>query len=217
MTQAQMLPSIPARRNPGPPPISPRPVQYKLPPPQCTSVGGGEPTADRQTIRGFVDDRPKDAAPAIAPKESVAAAAVVVQQQPQQAATQPLQQPQLRTRRFKVPPPIKCISEPLDRGSRESYELMTPAAIMSPNRQVSRHRCLPSYSPNDFLSSAIGSMQICSFETLGKSADSPATNVATIHGKNSLRCLVRCSRNSEARKMFRKLRYARAFIDYFVL
>jgi len=62
----------------------------------------------------------------------------MVQQQPQQPQQpQPPQQPpQLRARRFKVPPPIKCISEPLDGGSRESYEMMTPAATMSPNRQV---------------------------------------------------------------------------------
>lgn len=128
-TQAQMLPSIPIRRNPGPPPISPRPVQYKLPPPPRASINGGEQTTtDRQTIREFVEDNQKDMSGALAPKE-----VVVVQQQPQQQSPQ---QPQLRTRRFKVPPPIKCISEPLDRGSRESYELMTPAAIMSPNRQV---------------------------------------------------------------------------------
>lgn len=121
-----MLPSLPARRNPGPPPISPRPSQYKLPPPPRASISCGEPMADRQTIRGFVEDHPKDATTVVAPKE-----AVVVQQQPQP--------PQLRARRFKVPPPIKCIAEPLDRGSRESYELMTPAAIMSPNRQVTQH------------------------------------------------------------------------------
>lgn len=58
------------------------------------------------------------------------------QQQPQQQQQPPQQQPQLRTRRFKVPPPIKCISEPLDGGSHESYEMMTPAMTMSPNRQV---------------------------------------------------------------------------------
>lgn len=128
-----MIPSIPARRNPGPPPISPRPAQYKLPPPPRVASSAGEPTPDRQTIRGFVEDQPKDVTTVKDP--------VVVQQHSQQPQPQPQQQqqppqPQLRTRRFKVPPPIKCISEPLDRGSRESYELMTPAAIMSPNRQV---------------------------------------------------------------------------------
>lgn len=136
MTPTQMIPSIPARRNPGPPPISPRPAQYKLPPPPRATIIAGEPPHDRQTIRGYVEDQPKDSITMV--KEPV-----VVQQQPQQLQQLPQQQPQqqpqppqLRTRRFKVPPPIKCISEPLDRGSRESYELMTPAAIMSPNRQV---------------------------------------------------------------------------------
>ncbi|KAL4121979.1 hypothetical protein QTP88_014394 [Uroleucon formosanum] len=127
------VPSIPARRNPGPPVISPRPAQYKLPPPpRFTNGCAGDPPTDRQTIRGFVDDHPKD----------------VVQQPQQPQLPQPPQQPpQLRARRFKVPPPIKCISEPLDGGSRESYEMMTPAATMSPNRQDSGHWS-DSYSVN---------------------------------------------------------------------
>lgn len=126
-TPSTTVPSIPARRNPGPPVISPRPAQYKLPPPpRATNGCAGDPPTDRQTIRGFIDDHPKD----------------VVQQQPQQPQQpqqqppQPQQPPQLRARRFKVPPPIKCISEPLDGSSRESYEMMTPAMTMSPNRQV---------------------------------------------------------------------------------
>lgn len=114
--------------------ISPRPAQFKLPPPpRATCNGEGDPPADRQTIRGFVEDHTKDPAPVSPPFVRDA----VTDQQPQQP--QPQQQPQqsqLRTRRFKVPPPIKCVSEPLDRGSRESYEMMTPLTTMSPNRQV---------------------------------------------------------------------------------
>lgn len=130
-TPTKTIPSIPARRIPGPPPISPRLAQYKLPPPPRVINSAGEPIPDRQAIRGFIEDQPKDVS-------TIKDLAVVQQQsqQPQQQPQQQSQQPQLRTRRFKVPPPIKCISEPLDRGSRESYELMTPAAIMSPNRQV---------------------------------------------------------------------------------
>lgn len=140
------IPSIPARRNPGPPVISPRPAQYKLPPPPRAS--SCEPPADRHSIRGYVEDHPKEAVAAL-PKD----AATTVQQQQQQPQSQPQpqpqpqqqqQQPQLRTRRFKVPPPIKCISEPLDGGSRESYEMMTPAMTMSPNRQVDNFIILPS-------------------------------------------------------------------------
>ncbi|KAL5242702.1 hypothetical protein ACI65C_010112 [Semiaphis heraclei] len=137
-TPSTTVPSIPARRNPGPPVISPRPAQYKLPPPpRATNGCAGDPPTDRQTIRGFIDDHPKD----------------VVQQQPQQPQQpqqqppQPQQPPQLRARRFKVPPPIKCISEPLDGSSRESYEMMTPAMTMSPNRQDSGHWS-DSYSVN---------------------------------------------------------------------
>jgi len=138
-----VVPLIPARRNPGPPVIGPRPAQYKLPPPpRATNIYAGDPPIDRQTIRGCIEDHPKDV--------------VVVQQQPHQLQqpqqpqqpqpqppqqppqqqSQPQQQPHLRARRFKVPPPIKCISEPLDGGSRESYEMMTPVMTMSPNRQV---------------------------------------------------------------------------------
>ncbi|VVC44556.1 SRCR domain,Low-density lipoprotein (LDL) receptor class A repeat,Peptidase S1A, chymotrypsin [Cinara cedri] len=96
-----MAPSIPVRRNPGPPEIGPRPIQYKLPPPPRAYHNANEPPVDRQTIRG----------------------------------------------RFKVPPPIKCISEPLDGGSHESYEMMTPITTMSPNRQDSGHWS-DSYSVN---------------------------------------------------------------------
>lgn len=145
-------PLIPARRNPGPPVISPRPAHYKLPPPPRPSCNAGEHPVDRQSIRGYVDDfSPKDTVEVTAAKNPVQQQTQSQpqpqpqpQQQPQhqpqhqlQQQPQQQQQPQLRTRRFKVPPPIKCISEQLDGGSRESYEMMTPAATMSPNRQVS--------------------------------------------------------------------------------
>ncbi|XP_025409654.1 atrial natriuretic peptide-converting enzyme isoform X2 [Sipha flava] len=149
------IPSIPARRNPGPPVIGPRPAQYKLPPPPRAS--SCEPPADRHSIRGHAKDHPREtvAVPATPTRDSATTVQQQQQQQPQPQPQQPQQpqpqqpqpqqpqqqqqQPQLRTRRFKVPPPIKCISEPLDGGSRESYEMMTPAMTMSPNRQDSGH------------------------------------------------------------------------------
>lgn len=152
-TMPKTGPSIPARRNQGPPVISPRLAQFKLPPPPRTISNTGEPPVDRQTIRGSAEDHTKkdavetfvkDTATTVQQQQPQQPQQPQQQQQPQPSQQQP-QQPQLRTRRFKVPPPIKCISESLDGGSRESYEMMTPAYTMSPNRQVSEH-----FSENQF-------------------------------------------------------------------
>ncbi|XP_050424656.1 atrial natriuretic peptide-converting enzyme [Adelges cooleyi] len=148
-------PAIPARRIPGPPPVvTPRPrPQYKLPPPPRAS----DPSTDRQTTRGSVEDQQKESQPpSKQPQQStcpplpsaVAQSHASPSQTPQQQSQQPPQQPHLRTRRFKVPPPIKCIADQLDGGSRESYEMMAPmTATMSPNRQDSGHWS-DSYSVN---------------------------------------------------------------------
>ncbi|XP_050520113.1 atrial natriuretic peptide-converting enzyme [Daktulosphaira vitifoliae] len=146
------IPIVPARRIPGPPTISPRPrPQYKLPPPPRAS----ESLIDRPATKDFAEEQikdlqqvSKDTRPVTPPHPQQSSNLQL--QQPMQPQQLPPQPPQLRTRRFKVPPPIKCIADQLlDGGSRESYEMMTPmtAATMSPNRQDSGHWS-DSYSVN---------------------------------------------------------------------